>query len=90
MKTLLNTSRNSKQAPLPRYDLIIALFSLVAIALVFFSPAYAQTASGPADAESLAEPVVPVVQINYTSSVVTSDETSRCLNCHASRQIKLV
>lgn len=28
--------------------------------------------------------------INYTSSVVTSDETARCLNCHASRQIKLV
>lgn len=28
--------------------------------------------------------------ISYTSSVVTSDETARCLNCHASRQIKLV
>lgn len=31
-----------------------------------------------------------VVPVNYSSSVVTSDETSRCLNCHASRQIKLV
>jgi len=90
---LLNTSRKPEQALPARFSLLIALFSLVAVAAMLFSPAYAQTASGAADTESLAEPVVPVVpvvQINYTSSVVTSDETSRCLNCHASRQIKLV
>ena len=44
----------------------------------------AQTASDPEPALS------EVVPVNYTSSVVTSDETARCLNCHASRQIKLV
>jgi hypothetical protein len=26
----------------------------------------------------------------YVSKAVTTDETARCLNCHASRQIKLV
>lgn len=29
-------------------------------------------------------------QEKYVSSVVTTDQTSRCLNCHASRQIRLV
>ena len=43
------------------------------------------------DPQENAEPAYAnVVPINYTSSVVTSDETARCLNCHASRQIKLV
>ncbi|GAB1355735.1 hypothetical protein MASR1M12_44830 [Erysipelotrichia bacterium] len=87
---MLNTSRKPEQALPGRFCLLIALFSLVTVAVMLFSPAYAQTASGSAAAESLTEPIVPVVQNTYPSSVVTSDETSRCLNCHASRQIKLV
>lgn len=54
----------------------------VFICLVSAVTTFAQSASEP---ESL-----PFVPINYTSSAITSDETARCLNCHASRQIKLV
>ncbi|MDD3146503.1 MAG: multiheme c-type cytochrome [Candidatus Riflebacteria bacterium] len=44
----------------------------------------------PAPQEAVEPAYANVVPVNYTSSVVTSDETARCLNCHASRQIKLV
>lgn len=41
-------------------------------------------------AELATGPLNFTAQEKYISSVVTTDQTARCLNCHASRQIRLV
>jgi formate-dependent nitrite reductase cytochrome c552 subunit len=54
---------------------------LLVIMTALSALAYADSASAPLNFSA---------QEKYTASVVTSDETARCLNCHASRQIRLV
>lgn len=47
-------------------------------------------AAGAVMANPASETLNFTAQEKYVSSVVTTDETARCLNCHASRQIRLV